>query len=320
MREEVQALRSTLDQKVGFENIIGHSKALLYALETAARAAQSDVTVLLSGETGTGKEMIARGIHHCSSRKTMPFVTIDCGAITRGTLEPEWFGHIADIRTAVGGTVFLDEVGDLSLEVQVKLLDLLQQYQTATATETARITHDVRIIAASNRNLLSMVQRGTFREDLFYRLNVVPIDVPPLRERTEDIAELTQHFFAITREKHARQHLRLPSLLLPYLLAYLWPGNVRELENLIERFAAVAPNDEVGLDDLPEAIRRARPVIETLRVPLPARGLNLESVERDLMLRALIMCKWNQSQAARYLDVSCKTLIGRMEKFGLEPA
>ena len=329
LREEVQALRSVLDQKVGFENIIGHSRTLFYVLDMAARTAISDVTVLIRGETGTGKELVAQGIHCSSRRKAKPFVTINCGAIPKELLESELFGHVkgaftgaashkkGKIELADGGTVFLDEVGEIPLEVQVKLLRLLQEHEIEKVGETEKTKLDVRIIAATHRNLLAMVEDGKFREDLYYRLNVVPIELPPLRERVEDIPELVQHFFTKAREKHARPNLKLPTSVLPYFSTYRWPGNIRELENLIERLVVLASENEIAVEDLPEALRNQRPALETVQMELPADGISLESVEKQLILQALIRFNWNQTQAARYLDLSRKTLIYRMEKFGL---
>lgn len=330
LREEVQSLRSVLDQKVGFENIIGRSKTLLYVLDMAARAAQSDVTVLIHGETGTGKELVAQGIHCSSSRKTKPFVTINCGAIPKELLESELFGHVkgsftgasmhkkGKIELADGGTVFLDEVGELPLELQVKLLRLLQEHEIEKVGATEKIRLDVRVIAATHRNLLAMVEDGRFREDLYYRLNVVPIELPPLRERSEDIPELVQHFFANARTRHSRPNLRLPGPMLPYFSSYRWPGNIRELENVIERLVVLVPGDEITVEDLPETLRNQRPALETLQMDLPAQGISLESVERELIYKALIKFNWNQTKAAQYLDLSRKTLIYRMEKFGLK--
>ena len=329
LREEVQTLRTVLAEKVGFENIVGHSKPLFYVLDMAARAAQSDVTVLIRGETGTGKELVAQGIHRSSSRKTKPFVTINCGAIPTELLESELFGHVrgaftgaaahkkGKIELADGGTVFLDEVGDLPLELQVKLLRLLQEHEIEKIGETEKIRLDVRVIAATHRNLLSMVECGKFREDLYYRLNVVPIELPSLRERTGDIPELIQHFFARSQEKHARPNLKLPMTLLPYFRAYPWPGNIRELENLIERLVVLAAGDEITIEDLPETLRNQRPGLEAMQMELPTHGFSLEAVEKELILQALTKFNWNQTQAARYLDLSRKTLIYRMEKFGL---
>lgn len=329
--EEVQTLRSALDQKNGFENIVGHSKTLYYALDVAARAAQSEVTVLIRGETGTGKELVAQGIHCNSSRKGKPFVTINCGAIPKDLLESELFGHArgsftgatgakkGKIELADRGTVFLDEIGELPLELQVKLLRLLQDHEIDKIGDTEKIKLDVRVIAATHRNLLAMVEDGSFREDLYYRLNVVPIELPPLRERADDIPELVQYFFTKTRDKLGRPNLRLPVSLLSYFSSYRWPGNVRELENTIERLVVLAPGDDIALEDLPEALRHQRPPLEALHVELPPEGISLEAIEKELIHQALVKCNWNQTQAARYLDLSRKTLIYRMEKFGLEP-
>jgi two-component system NtrC family response regulator len=329
LREEVQTLRTVLDQRVGFENIVGRSNALLYVLDLAARAAQSDVTVLIRGETGTGKELVAQGIHCSSSRKTQPFVTINCGAIPKDLLESELFGHVkgsftgavvhkkGKIELADGGTVFLDEVGELPLELQIKLLRLLQEHEIEKVGGTEKLKLDVRVIAATHRNLQAMIEDQTFREDLYYRLNVVPIELPPLRERTEDIPELVQHFFAKARSKHSRPNLKLPMALLPYFSSYRWPGNIRELENVVERLVVLTPGEEVTIDDLPEMLRNQRPALEILQMELPAQGVSLESIEKELILQALRKFNWNQTQAARFLDLSRKTLIYRMEKFGL---
>ena len=331
LREEVQTLRQTLDQKIGFENVVGTSSALRYALDVATRAAQSDVTVLIRGETGTGKELVARGIHLSSHRKTRPFVTINCGSIPKELLESELFGHVkgaftgavvhkkGKIEIADGGTVFLDEIGELPLESQVKVLRLIQEHEIEKVGETQRINVDVRMVAATHRNLMAMVEDGTFREDLYYRLNVVSVDIPPLRERTEDIPELIQEFFTRSRKQHARPNLKLRVELLPYFCAYRWPGNVRELENLIERLVVLAPTEEIDVNDLPEVLRRQRPPLETLQMELPAHGISLETVEKEIILQALKKFGWNQTHAARYLDLSRKTLIYRMEKFGLRP-
>jgi two-component system NtrC family response regulator len=329
LREEVQTLRRALDQRPGFQNIIGHSDALAYALDMAARAAQSDVTVLIHGETGTGKELVARGIHSSSNRKGRPFVTINCGAIPTDLLESELFGHIkgaftgaathkkGKIESAEGGTVFLDEIGELPLELQVKLLRLIQEHEIEKVGETGPTKVDVRIIAATHRNLLAMVADGSFREDLYYRLNVVPIGLPPLRERAEDIPEFVEHFFQMARDKQGRPKLKLPVALLPYFATYRWPGNIRELENVIDRLVVLASGDEITFEDLPEALRKQRPALDTIQMELPVQGISLETVEKELIAQALARFHGNQTQAARYLDLSRKTLIYRMEKYGL---
>ncbi|MCL5744027.1 MAG: sigma 54-interacting transcriptional regulator, partial [Acidobacteria bacterium] len=183
------------------------------------------------------------------------------------------------------------------------------------ATETSKV--DVRIIAATNRNLLAMIEDGAFREDLYYRLAVIPLELPPLRERADDIPELVEQFFVKAKEKHGRPGLVLPPSLLPYFSAYRWPGNVRELENIIERLVVLSPGDEICVSDLPEFLRRERASLEELHLDLPPQGMSLETVEKELIVRALKKFNWNQTHAARYLDLSRKTLIYRMEKYGI---
>ena len=330
LREEVQTLRRVLDQKTGFQGVLGHSDVLAYALDKAARAAQSDVTVLIHGETGTGKELVAQGIHFNSSRRSGPFVTINCGAIPGQLLESELFGYLkgaftgavahkkGKIEMADQGTVFLDEVGDLPLELQVKVLRLVQEHEIEKLGATEKVKVNVRIVAATHRDLPAMVKQGTFREDLYYRLNVVSIELPPLRERPEDIPELVQHFFTKGRTKHERPHLRLPIALMPNFTAYCWPGNVRELENVVERLVVLSSGDEVLFEDLPDALREQQPALAILPLNLPPHRISLEAVEKDLILQALVKFSGNQTLAARYLDLSRKTLIYRMEKHGLK--
>lgn len=327
--EEVRNLRASLDVKYGFENIIGRSDALLYVLDMAARAAHSDSTVLIRGETGTGKELVARAIHFNSPRKHKPFVTINCGAIPRELLESELFGHVkgsftgalahkkGKVEMADGGTLFLDEIGDMPLELQVKLLRLLQEGEIEKVGAAAPSKVDVRGVAATHRNLQAMIEDGTFREDLYYRLAVIPLELPPLRERPDDILELVQHFFLKSKRKRGRIDLGLPAALLPYFCSYRWPGNVRELENIIERLVVLTRGNEITLSDLPEFLRRERPAVEVLHLDLPPHGISLEAVEKELILRALGKFNWNQTHAAKYLDLSRKTLMYRMEKYGI---
>ena len=329
LKEEVRLLRSNLDEKYGFENILGRSKSLLYVLDIASRAARATSTVLIRGETGTGKELVAKAIHFNSQRKDRPFVTINCGAIPKDLLESELFGHVkgsftgalankrGKVELADGGTLFLDEIGELPLELQVKLLRLIQQGEIEKVGVAGVTKIDVRIIVATHRNLQAMVEDGAFREDLYYRLAVIPLDLPPLRERPEDIPELVQHFFLQAQEKQSRPELVLPTRLLPYFSGYTWPGNVRELENIIERIVVLARGEEITLNDLPDFLKRERPTVETLHLDLPSHGISLEALEKELIVRALEKFAGNQTRAAQYLDISRKTLIYRMEKFGL---
>jgi DNA-binding NtrC family response regulator len=317
LRYEVRDLRSTLDRKYGFENIIARSGALLHVVDAAARAAQLEAPVLIRGEAGTGKELLAAVIHFNSRRKNGPFVPFYCPA--SGTqAESELFGTRGAKRIqsrfdqAEGGTLFLDEISELPLPVQIRLLEALQDRQ-----RSAKRRPDVRIIAATHRNLQAMVEDGTFREDLYYKLAVIPVELAPLRERSEDVPALVRHFFALSQEKHGRPDMALPDSVLPFFCAYRWPGNIGELEQVIDRIVAFSQSDHVAISDLPEVLRRERVEADVLHLDLPPHGISLEGIEKSLILRALKKFNWNQSRAAKYLDLSRKTLIYRMEKFGL---
>jgi two-component system NtrC family response regulator len=329
--EEVRNLRSALDRRYGFENIIGHSKSLLRVLEMAARVAQHDSTVLIQGETGTGKELLARAIHYNSRRKNQSFVTINCGAIPKDLIEAELFGFSrgaftgahankpGKVEIADGGTLFLDEVGELPLESQVKLLRLIQQGEIERVGAVSPKVINVRIVAATNRNLTAMVEDGAFREDLFYRLAVVPLALPPLRERKEDIPEIAEHLFHKAKEKHGMQNVRVTPSVIARLAAYRWPGNIRELENLVERMLVLSNGEEITEEDLPDELRRVSQPLHnpSLVLDIPEEGISLEGVERELLLRALEKAAGNQTKAARYLDISRRTFIYRMEKHGI---
>lgn len=327
--EEIRNLRSALDQRYGFESIVGRSKPLLRVLEMASRVAQHDSTVLIRGETGTGKELLARAIHHNSRRKNRAFATINCGAIPKELIEAELFGFTrgaftgahaskpGKIEMADSGTLFLDEIGELSVEMQVKLLRLLQHGEIEKIGSTGHSVVDVRVIAATNRNLQGMIEDGTFREDLYYRLAVVPLELPPLRERKDDIPELVQHLFRKLKERHGLPSLKMAPSLRYYFSSYRWPGNVRELENVIERMVVLCSGNQIGEPDLPEEIRQVAPAKDKFLLELPEHGISMEGIERELLLRALGKFNWNQTQAARYLDISRRTLIYRMEKHGL---
>jgi DNA-binding NtrC family response regulator len=329
---EVRHLRTTLDRKYGFESIVGRSQKLLHVLDMAARAAQSNSTVLIRGETGTGKELLAKAIHRNSRRKDKPFVTINCGAIPKDLLESELFGYYkgsftgamankeGKVEMADGGTLFLDEIGELPPELQVKILRLIQEGQIDKVGGTNAAEVDVRIIAATHRNLQSMIEDGTFRQDLYYRLAVITLELPSLRERVDDIPELVQNLFIKIKTKQNRKELKLDSSLLKYFCGYPWPGNVRELENVLERLVVLTTGDEVQLGDLPDFLRAERSALDALHLALPPQGISLEAVEKELIRLALLKFDGNQTQAARYLDISRRTLIYRMEKYGFATA
>jgi DNA-binding NtrC family response regulator len=328
--EQVRTLRISLDQKYGFENMLGRSDVLLEVLDMAARAARSNSTVLIRGETGTGKELLARAIHFNSSRSNNPLVTINCGAIPKDLLESELFGHrrgaftgaVADkkgrIELADGGTLFLDEIGEMSPDLQVKLLRLIQEGEIEKIGSEAKAKVDVRIIAATHRDLQAMIEDGTFREDLYYRLAVIPLVMPPLRERADDIPELVQSFFRKSQEKNKRPGLAMPPALLPYFVRYRWPGNIRELANIVERIVVLARGSDVTVEDLPQFLTQERAGGDALEIDFASKGVSLEAIEKELILRALHKCDWNQTRAAHYLDLSRKTLIYRIEKHGIK--
>ena len=329
--DEVRNLRAALDRRYGFESIIGHSKSLLRVLDMASRVAQHDTTVLINGETGTGKELLARAIHHNSRRRNQPFVTINCGAIPKDLLESELFGFSRGaftganvnkpgrVEMADGGVLFLDEIGELPLEAQVKLLRLIQNGEIERIGSTEAKVINVRIIAATHRNLSAMVEDGAFREDLYYRLAVVPLYLPPLRERKEDIPEIADHLFRAAKERHNMPNLRVGPAINARFSAYNWPGNIRELENVVERMLVLSNGEQITEDDLPDELRwipKPQPR-QSMLLDLPDEGVSLEAIERELLLRALEKANGNQTQAARYLDISRRTFIYRMEKHGL---
>ena len=323
LKREVDVLRTGIDRKYGFHNLIGRSDALLHILGTAVRAAQIDSPVLIRGERGTGKELLAKAIHFNSRRRQGPFIIMDCGAAPREAIESTLFGNGGEARGGVPGkvtaaregTLYLDEIGSLPLELQARLFRFVQHNDDG---EPANL--NIRVIAATRRNLQAMIEDGEFREDLYYRLAVIPLELPPLRDRSEDIPMLAQHFLALSKERHGRVDVVLPGGLISRFCSYRWPGNVRELEDVIDRLVLISPGPEITLDDLPEFLRTERTAFDGFYFDLPPRGISLEAVERTLILKALEKCNWNQSQAARYLDLSRKSLIYRMEKFGLRKA
>ncbi|MFT5233338.1 MAG: PAS domain S-box-containing protein [Candidatus Krumholzibacteriia bacterium] len=333
--EEVRALKNRLQNeniylqqeiKVNhnFEEIIGDSEALGKTLHRIEQVADTDATVLLLGETGVGKELFARGIHHLSGRKSRPLVKVNCAALPANLIESELFGHekgaftgATERRTgrfelAHGGTLFLDEVGEIPLDLQAKLLRVLQEGEIERLGGSRAIKVDVRIIAATNRNLTKAIWAGDFREDLFYRLNVFPVEVPPLRERREDIPQLVSHFVSKTSKKMGRKINTIPDHVQAALGQYDWPGNIRELENIIERGVILAVNGVLRVD---EALEMHAP----MDVP-SVQHKTLESVERDHIVGILEQTNWRiegASGAAIILDIHPNTLRSRMKKMGI---
>ena len=324
--------RSSIDameRGPGFEEMLGHSKSLLAVLVQATRAARTSSTVLIQGETGTGKELLARGIHSLSARREKPFVTINCGAIPKDLLESELFGHVkgaftgalmdrkGQIEAADGGTLFLDEIGEMSLELQVKLLRFMQNGEIRRLGGASSTKVDVRVLAATHRDLARMAPEGTFREDLYYRLNVIPLKLPSLRERREDIPELVRFFLQRSCSKHTRRNLELGQGVLERFLAYRWPGNVRELENIVERLVVLSDSPDLGVVDLPEFLQPEPSPVEAINLDLPPNGISFGGLEKEVLLRTLHQFDWNQSKAARYLGLTRKTLAYRAQKYDL---
>lgn len=328
---ENRYLRDLAGTTFGFENIVGQSRKMRDVLDVCSRVARRDSTVLLTGDSGTGKELLAKAIHQNSLRNNKPFVTVNCGALPESLAESELFGHrkgsftgaIGDragkFEAANEGTIFLDEIGELPLNLQVKLLRVIQEREIDKIGQSQPLKVNIRIIAATNRNLKALADDGEFRDDLFYRLSVVTIEVPPLRERREDIPVLAEYFLKKFRERHQLPRLSLGIDTLEALGRYAWPGNVRQLENVIERLVVLARGDNVQVDELPTELREWKSRIARIDLKLPDDGIDLEQIEKEILLRALEKHGGNQTRAARYLNISRKTLIYRMEKFGLAP-
>jgi len=325
-RENVQ-LRAEVIDRYRFDSILGGSERVREVLDLAGRVAPSEATVLITGESGTGKELLAKGIHYNSTRATGAFVAVNCAAIPENLMESELFGHMKGSFTgafrdkegkfelADGGTLFLDEIGDLRIDLQAKILRALQERTVDRVGGVKPIPVDVRVIASTNRDLERAVKEGTFRDDLYYRLSVVILHMPPLRERKDDIPLLAEYFL---KKFTKGGTVTLESEALSLLQAYGWPGNVRELENVIERASVLKRGNSVMVADLPEKLTRTGGSAEDIILNLPDAGISLEELEKTLIIKALERQKGNQTRAAEYLRITRPTLIYRMEKFGLK--
>jgi two-component system, NtrC family, response regulator HydG len=329
LREENRVLRERLGTRFDRGNLIGRSAAMTRLLDLVAQVAPSEATALVTGESGTGKEMIAGAIHYNSPRKGGPFIRINCAAITETLLESELFGHEkgsftgADrrkegkFRQADGGTIFLDEVSEMSLGMQVKLLRVLQEREFTRVGGEELIRVDVRVIAATNRDLLRAVTEGRFREDLYYRLNVVNLRVPPLRERKEDIPLLAQHFLKIFAERNRKALKGFTPRALDRLLRYHWPGNVRELMNTVERGVVLSRADVLDEEDVAPVLEADSPRAPADPAAASAGGdTSLESVEKATILKTLEEAGGNKSEAARRLGITRRTLHLKLKKYG----
>ena len=317
-------LKDRLKDKFSIDNIIGQSESMTKVYQMVEKVAPRDATVLIRGESGTGKELIAQAIHQQSQCPEGPFIGVNCAALTDTLLESELFGHekgsftgadkqkLGRFELASGGTIFLDEIGDVSPATQVKLLRVLQNKEIMRVGGEKTITVDVRTIAATNRDLEEQMKNGTFREDLYYRLNVFPIFLPSLRERKEDIPDLIVHFL----KKNKQPEDKIEPRAVTALMSYQWPGNIRELENIIERMIIMAGDDPVTGDLLPPQILGAAAADSSVSLEIPEQGLSIDQVELDLINNALKKAGGNKSNAAKLLGITRRKLYSMMERLG----
>jgi len=327
LEKENVELRAEVTDRYRFESIIGSSEKIRDVLDMAGRVAASDATVLITGERGTGKELVAKGVHFNSARSQGPFVAVNCAAIPESLIESELFGHVKGAFTgavrdkegkfelAEGGTILLDEIGDLRIDLQAKILRVLQERVVDRVGDAAPIPVDVRVIASTNRDLEQAIKEEKFREDLYDRINVVALRMPPLRERRDDIPVLVSHFL---KKFNKDTSVSIDKETLGILVAYGWPGNVRELESVVERASVLKRGSTITRADLPEKLLRERTGVEDIILNLPEQGISLEDLEKSLIIKALDKHKGNQTHAAEYLGITRPTLIYRMEKFGLK--
>jgi DNA-binding NtrC family response regulator len=328
-RENLQ-LKKQLHRRFGFANMVGDSEPMARVFDLIRKVAESDSNVLILGESGTGKELIAHAIHYNSPRTEGPLIPVNCAAIPEELLESELFGHergafthavrtrIGRFEQANGGTIFLDEISEMSPGLQVKILRVLQNHSFERIGGIKTLRVDIRVIAATNRNLEEMVSQNKFREDLFYRLNVIPIRVPPLRERMSDLPLLVQHFLQIFSRTKKKPLKRLSPEVFELLHQYPWPGNVRELENLMERLVILSEGDLIEVSDLPEKFQHLNLPPSEKSGDFPERGIHfndaVQAFERNLILKALRQSNWVKSQAAQLLQLNRTTLLEKMKK------
>jgi DNA-binding NtrC family response regulator len=326
LRRENENLRRQVRERYHLPGIIAHSKEMQQVLDLVMQVGPTDATVLIQGESGSGKEVIAKAIHHASLQANGPFVAVNCGALPEPLLESEIFGHVKGAFTgatahkkglfeeAHDGTFFLDEIGDMPLSLQVKLLRALQEGEVRRVGSNQATTVHVRVLAATNRDLAQLMLQGKFREELYYRLNVIPIVLPPLRERREDIPTLAEYFLGRFAQRQGRQ-LRLTAAAVERLLRYAWPGNVRELENAMERTAILARNDQVGPNELPPHVVSGAPLTPT---PVLPQEQTLAEMEKSHILQTLERCGWNHSRAAEVLGIGRTSLWRKLKEYHME--
>jgi DNA-binding NtrC family response regulator len=333
LQAEVEELRNQLSDRSRMSGLLGVSAPMRAVFERIERVASTDASVLVTGESGTGKELVARAIHERSKRSAGPFVAVNCAAIPEALLETEFFGHEKGAFTgairarpgafelAQGGTLLLDEIGAMRVDLQAKLLRVLQEREVQRLGADRPVAVDVRVIAATSEDLDEAISNRSFREDLYYRLNVVPIELPALRDRAEDIPLLLDAFVRRAAARHDRPVHRIHPAVVERCCVYAWPGNVRELQNVVERMVVLARSEELGLDDLPEAIRAAcdpGPSGHDDALALPSAGVSLADLERKFIVEALARSKGSLGPAARMLAISYKTLQYRVRKYRIE--
>lgn len=326
LRREAQDLRKRLDERYKFENVVGAAPAMQQIFKMAAQVAQSRATVLLTGESGTGKELIAAALHQRSNRANGPFIKLHCGSLAENLLESELFGTEPDAQSgsqkaregrleqANGGTLFIDEISEISPAIQIRLLRLLQEHEFERANSSSSIRVDTRVIAATNRDLRAMVGEGKFREDLFYRLNVINLQLPPLRERASDVPALAMHFVRRYAEENGKKVERLSEAALSRLAAYSWPGNVRELENVIERAVVLSENGVIEAEHLPPEVV---PGPNVGAPPIP--GSTMGDIERYVILSTLAAQNGSTSRAAEVLGISVRKIQYKLQEYGSAP-
>ena len=318
-----------------FQEIIGQSSKMLEVFELVRKVADCDSTILLNGETGTGKGMVARAIHQMSKRRNKPFISINCGAIPENLLESELFGHVRGAFTgatcskqgkfelADHGTIFLDEIGDMSSDLQVKVLKVLEEGEFEQVGGAKTINADVRIIAATHRDLSEEVQKGAFREDLYYRLYVIPLMLPSLRDRKSDIPFLLSHFMELSNQKNGRSVQEVTEEALQMMMGYSWPGNVRELKNMVERMVVLTGNGKISARDLPAELKSGHRFEPSTTIEISDEGICLNSAvtefEKALILQSLEKTKWVKNKAAKLLHLNRTTLVEKIKRHHLQP-